>query len=432
MATALATAFGVDDIFQQILSYATVLDLRQAACTCKRWSSLVASCFDVSLIVVTISGSNDIALLGGASGEIVQRLKASAPRGKRKRSRAVVRGAYCWPTCLAWGPQGQLFVSQYKIAGVLEFRRSLQGFQYQRTLISDPTYTSPEGLVYAHGCLYVTSVQNATVTRLSQAGQVLEVANKAAHNQQDDPFRDAFWVLWGMCASPDKSRLYIAGHVVDADDGDYRRRTRQDTGRILRLDLESDGSFRKDASGNLVVGYYVDEMPPLFSDSEDPLELNRPSNPSFCTHGIMHVSSFDWSSERAIERRIYKLTCGQFSWLKRHTDKDTSGQHEVPCREPAYLGWLEAKTEDQEKLSQPWGVAFSPTGIAYVTSHHTPEGTDSPSILQLKSCGCDPDSMLVDYFKTREPRAWSCGDVTVLADSKTFQSANYVLPVDVI
>ena len=194
-----------DEILVQILEYLNVLDLKRAASVNQQWHGVMKKHkFDLRLLLITLAGSNELALVSAASGHIIQRFPVAAPRrNKRKRltrSTSSRQGdtSYCWPTCLAIGPNGQIFASQYKVQGVLEFRRSMEGFSYRRTLVSGSAFTSPEGLVVAHNSLYIVSVENATVTRVTlDKGRILEQAGAYRGMDGNGDNNDDFWTLWG-------------------------------------------------------------------------------------------------------------------------------------------------------------------------------------------------------------------------------------------
>jgi len=110
-----------------------------------------------------------------------------------------------------------------------------------------------------------------------------------------------------MTLGPD-GHLYIAAHVSEG--GDYLRPTPRDTGGVLRQRLTPAGAF--DGATEAFAGY------PRTTDGR----CNRPSDPAFCQHGALHVSSFHRDGGRADggagggtlpppcgTRRIYKYMC---------------------------------------------------------------------------------------------------------------------------
>ena len=138
---------------------------------------------------------------------VISRLAAAA--AKRRGSGHTGGGAsawrgHDWPTCLALGPRGELFVSQYRVRGLLQFARSPDGYAYRRTVAAGPRFVSPEGVVHAHGSLYLVSVDRGVISRLSPAGRVLAESLPFEHDGR-------FYVYWGMTRGPD-GHLYLAAH----------------------------------------------------------------------------------------------------------------------------------------------------------------------------------------------------------------------------
>lgn len=440
--SSLALTLTNDDLLKKILSFVSVLDRRTITTRVNRqWRRISGDC---TLLVVTAAGSNELVLVAGTpsscNGEIVGTTKAARPKRRRGRggfSKSPRRNqgsqsAYCWPTCMAWGPNNSLFVSQYKIHGMLEFQRmsSVHGLSYQRMLLSDVNrLPSPEGLVYAHDSLYAASVYERTVSRISlkrgeQYGTIVETAHS------DDP-ETLHWILWGMCIGPDQRTLFIAAH--QGEDGlDATLPTQNDTGRILQIDLDTDGSFQS--------GFYSVDTPA-------PVRLNRPTEPAFCEHGILHVSSFVKTNDNdhggdddnnnntrgaSPTRVIYKFTGSKFHWLRRPTILDVTARDAVgPLCDaalppipppPRCLGYLQpTRINDRARMLRPGGVAFA-RGHVYVTQQQelSSENHDShPSVLKLDTCGCTAE--ILNRLWDADPESFSacrgldCGDVTVLA-----------------
>ncbi|CAB9510092.1 expressed unknown protein [Seminavis robusta] len=405
-----------EDLLLKIFGHVNVLDLRVAACVCQHWNSVIKP-LDLGLLMVTVSGSNELALLsssssssnttrntGSSSSAVIQRFAASPNHRKRKRfyhtRQAAGPTAYQWPTCLAVGPQKQLYLSQYKVQGVLEFRPCREGYQYRRTLASGRNLASPEGLVVAYNSLYVVSVQNATISRLSlKTGALLERAGPA-QGMND------FWTLWGMTISPCQRYLLIAGHV--SDEGDYRQPTDTPTGAILRLDIDpTNGSFQRNPQRHgTIMGYYAIPAPPS-------LALNRPSDPQYCRHGILHVSTFAPNASGG--RRIQK-----FSLLKQQINN-----HEEELIR--HWGWLQ-----EADHFHPWGIAFSnKTDQVFLTStnHASTSNVNGGQVLRLPTCGCHHLDLASN---DTPPRAISCGNLTALVDGQhaVLNQPNYVLSID--
>jgi len=440
------------EIWSHILGYLSVLDLRCAASTCRSWRERLDRNYpDRRMLLVTAGGTNEIALVS-TDGHIIQRFPVSpTQRTTRKRKRGLAASrrpgrerAYCWPTCMALTPAGNLLVSQYKVEGVLEFARSREGFAYRRILASHSSLTFPEGLVVAHNSVYVASVDSAIVTRLTLAGgQIIEQVG----SHQDD---DDMMTLWGMCISPDDRSLFIAAHV--SDETDYQQPTSVNTGVILRLDLERDGSFQKDGDG-YPIGYSKEVFQVTrFTDDGilgmDPTtNLNRPSNPAFCRHGILHVSSFVSAAEGE-RRRIRRFACLGFPWTGtecRTNDRPWSGNVDLGCLEE------NEPTRAGVNRVNPWGVACSQASDeVFVTCSDTTTGSSSPCLAKFASCGCKskleeaprrngqrPTSRGVLPFhrstlgaQEEDPGPISSDKCTCVVESATFSRLNAVCVID--
>ena len=214
-----------DDALASIFSLLSALELRPAACCSRRWRDAIPRHHTQLCCLVTSAGSNEVVLFD-ARGRIAAVFKALPPP-KRRHGRgggASSWRGHDWPTCLALGPRGELYVSQYRVQGLLQFDRSPDGFRYRRTLASGARYASPEGVVCAHGCVYLACVERGVIARLSPRGELLgESAAFEAHGE--------FYVYWGMALGPDGS-LYIAAHVSEG--GDFLSPTPTDTGGVRR------------------------------------------------------------------------------------------------------------------------------------------------------------------------------------------------------
>lgn len=370
-----------------ILDLLSALDARRAATVCRSWRDVVAQ-LDTSLCLVTASGDNEVVLLDGR-GRVVQRIKAKPvprKRGGRMIHPVVLKRWTTWPTCIATGPRGDLFVSQYKVQGILQFVRTPIGYEYRRTLASGSRFASPEGIVFAHDSIYLVCVDSGTIARLSMSGQLLEVSKP--FERTNDYGELEFFVMWGMCINDGPhgdGHLYIAAHVGEEGNDDYERPTAVDTGGILRQRLRPDGSFDGDTEG--FAGY------PMAQTFVQPncayVDLNRPSEPSVCEHGFLHVSSFVSSGQHGLPvprhgnaRRVYKFSTELSvlpgnAWARVGCGGDSA-------RGLCY-GWLETSDdEDAELLKAPWGVSCAPSGVL-LTCH----GVDVPvPVVKLGSCGC--------------------------------------------
>ena len=194
-------------LYAAILEPLSVLELRVAACTCTRWRDAIPAQARLFACIVTSAGSNEV-MLFDARGRLTASFRALPPP-KRRGSGHTGGGAsawrgHDWPTCLALGPRGELFVSQYRVRGLLQFARSPDGYAYRRTVAAGPRFVSPEGVVHAHGSLYLVSVDRGVISRLSPAGRVLAESLPFEHDGR-------FYVYWGMTRGPD-GHLYLAAH----------------------------------------------------------------------------------------------------------------------------------------------------------------------------------------------------------------------------
>ena len=374
-----------DDVLSAVVAQLSALAARRAACVCKHWWRVVEggprearalSC------LVTSADTNEIVMLDGR-GRVAQRIKAMPPPKRRRthgssstttRSWSNLRDAYNWPTCLAFGPRGELYISQYRVQGLLQFNRSFDGFQYQRTLVTGPRFGSPEGIVCAHNSLYLVSADHSTITRLAMDGHVLDetvaFTPGAFTPVAFTPTLDDNFVYWGMCLGPD-GHLYVASHV--SDDSDYLRPTQQDTGGVLCQRLTPTGEFA--GRTHCVAGYPLQISHPLGIPKGDQA-FNRPSDPVFCDHGMLHVSSFATTPaarETGMRRVVYKV------------DLHASLPALRPLLQSRCLGWLEASSEKQ-LLRNAWGISFA-NGEMLVCCQSA-EGDEESPVVRLPSCGC--------------------------------------------
>lgn len=292
-----------------------------AARTCRSWRALCASLSaEKSFAIrafVTLAAENRIVVLD-EHGQTVQSFEPMPPsRSRRGNHGTRARGhwrtckhLYRWPTCLALGPApGSLYVSQYRVRGVLRYDTDPTGttYHYTRVAASDQALESPEGIVAnADGSLFVVSAIHGTINHVSVQGTILRTWSCAAWTRDRSP-TGSFRVPWGMCRGPDRA-LYVAVH--SSDGGDYIEPTRRDTGDILRLEL--DGSEGVDTADPLRFSLAAQEFQPRvlcgqnwqvqerpsqlngnvvaevirqefeFQRAANPgLGLNRPSNPCF-------------------------------------------------------------------------------------------------------------------------------------------------------
>ena len=205
-----------DDLLKKILEELSALELRVAARTCKSWRKAVPDNDRRLSCIVTSAGSNEV-MLFDARGRLNAATKVKPTKWPPKSGKACP--GFNWPTCVALGPKGELFVSQYRVSGVLQFARSPDGYAYQRTLASRPCFDQPEGVVHAHDSLYLASGDVISRLRLSapHASQVLS---------KTKPYLDGYR-YWGMTRGPD-GHLYLAAH--ECDGGSYLEPTARNTG----------------------------------------------------------------------------------------------------------------------------------------------------------------------------------------------------------
>lgn len=390
----------VTDVVSACLAHLHALDLRRTACVCWAWCDLSAR-MDRRIALVTASGTNELALVDLRTGQLIQRLKAAPQRRHGGRGARHHGGstalASSWPTGLALNDAtNAVYISQYRVHGVLEMRRSRAGFRYQRTVVSNRAkFESPEGIAYHDGSIFLVSVEAATISRLSTDGKLLEQAHMPP---------GADWsVMWGMCArlrsSSSLSSLYVSAHWSDG--GDYREPTPTNTGRLFAQDFLSSGDgFATTASGHPT--YRPVDLPQGI--------LNRPSNPAVCRHGCVHVSSFvNDPALPPFSRRIHKY-------------RDLR-----PPRGSVHLGHLES-TSGAELLCAPAGLAFTADGRLLVTSHRE----DQPCLVELSSCGCE--SLEADFEPggrddDEHSFAIACGAARVVVGAGVLDQVNYVLPI---
>ena len=293
-----------------------------AARTCRSWRALCTSISaEKSFAIrafVTLAAENRIVVLD-EHGQTVQSFEPMPPsRSRRGKHGTRARGhwrtckhLYRWPTCLALGPApGSLYVSQYRVRGVLRYDTDPTGttYHYTRVAASDQALESPEGIVAnADGSLFVASAIHGTVNHVSVQGTILRTWSCAAWTRDRSP-TGSFRVPWGMCRGPDRA-LYVAVH--SSDGGDYIEPTPRDTGDILRLELDGGGVAvgtadplrfslaAQEFQSHVLCGEYwqVQERPSQlngnvvaevireefeFQRAANPgLGLNRPSNPCF-------------------------------------------------------------------------------------------------------------------------------------------------------
>ena len=406
-------------LYACILEPLSALELRVAACTCSRWRDAVPAQARRLSCIVTSAGSNEV-MLFDERGRLTASFRAMPPpkrRGGWRNGGASAWHGPNWPTCLALGPRGELFVSQYRVSGLLQFARSPDGYAYKRTVAAGPRFVSPEGVVHAHGSLYLVSVERGLVSRLSPTGRVLAESVPFEH-------LDRFYVYWGMTLGPD-GHLYLAAH--ESEGGDYLQPTACNTGGVLRQRLTPGGDF--DGNTEAWAGFAVSPEETM------PLPLNRPSDPAFCKHGVLHVSSFVTAESaghatlaaRGARRAVYKLA--SLASLGR---VNPPGSGSPSCSSGGVcVGWLEA-SQGAELLCDVWGVSFAPDGAgAFVCCQATDDLPPPEPLVRLDGCGCDDgwDAFVSPGpLPVPQPSAFCCGKATAFfGGSVRVKSANYIV-----
>ena len=414
------------ELIDATLTICHALDLRRAARVCRAWRDWVRHAKGTELILLSAAGSNEVILVDVRSGAVIQRVRPLPPSKRGGRSRWSKLPTFSWPTCLASGASGQVFVSQYRLQGVLELRRTPEGFRYHRTVASHGRHSSPEGLVCAHNSLYVVSADHGTVSRLDMDGRLLETAESAS---------DTFWTLWGMCRGPDNC-LYIAAHVSEG--GDYRVPTRTNSGCVMRCPLNADGSFLPYDAANQVWredNRFDSELyasggarcygvvPGTNRDG-----LNRPSNPSFCRHGFLHISSFfgPLDEGQRSERLVFKFKIPYVPVDSRFKLRRGEHEYDLHLDQECRMGFLVTSPGDDESLDEPQeapgGIATSLDGRVFAACH-----SPYPALVSLASCGCES---LAGPYVWAAPECVPCGKVDVLVPAGVLDQANCVLPID--
>ena len=137
---------------------------------------------------------------------------------------------------------GSLYVSQYRVRGVLRFDTDPTGttYRYTRVVCSSHLLESPESIVaHANDSLLVVSAAHGTINRISPDGIVTQTLPCCSWSRNGPAF-GTFRVPWGMCRGPDGA-VYVAVHASDG--GDYTKPTPRDTGDILRIETDRNGAF---------------------------------------------------------------------------------------------------------------------------------------------------------------------------------------------
>ena len=180
---------------------------------CQRWLTLckILHLKPMPILAVTMTKSNSVALLDINTGSVMHEwpaLPTIRKGGQQPQWRE--RARTNWTTGIACGTDLSLFVSQYRVHGILKFvpqaicqrarsTRASVPYKYQRTL---RTSEAPEGIVAAnHGSVYAVDGAQSCVRRLSCEGALIESM----------PIIGEFDSLWGVCLARDHYGLLIAG-----------------------------------------------------------------------------------------------------------------------------------------------------------------------------------------------------------------------------
>lgn len=436
------------DLLALILTLASPFTVSFASCTCKRWR-VAAAAVDTSLVAIVASGSNELVLMCNR-GNIVQRIKAlpSALRrlGGHHRMRNVIPSikpmtatVYNWPTCICHGPGGSLLLSQYRLPGVLQFERCMEGFRFARVAAKHNQFTAPEGVVYAHDSCYLVTVESGLISRLKPAGRRsgggsttaggnstagVSFAGPLAVWESSGPYvgpDGERYTMWGMTLGPD-GNLYVAAHV--ADDLEYTQPTSENTGCILRQCLNpSTGAF----AGGLHVFAFRGH------DAFAGALLNRPSDPRFCSHGVLHVSSYanGRHGTDSSDRLVYKIDTAFSAFPGRPAGSlfagyDEGRAHRLPHRLGTVIGYLRARGESASLIKHAWGISASPSDLGMCITCHG-EGAPAP-VVRLRTCGCAAAGLTIAAATVGFIRPFDCGEAEA-ATTLPLEAPNCVLHV---
>ncbi len=116
---------------------------------------------------------------------------------------ATKRKSGMWPTYAAFAPDGALYVAQYQGSRILRFSGAT--LARRSTAISASKLQSPEGVAFAHGCMYVASAEHRTINQLVRASDGKWKVHKDALHLRlkltpDSKCQDM--VPWGLIAGP--------------------------------------------------------------------------------------------------------------------------------------------------------------------------------------------------------------------------------------
>ena len=179
---------------------------------------------------------------------------------------------YRWPVGVA-ASNGHLYVTQYRVCGLLEYTlNSDYAFSYRRMLSAPMQLDGAEGIVVGDRYAYVVSVSYGTVVCIDR--ETLRIVEKV--DQQQSGLED--FIMWGMTQAVD-GHLYICAHTrtpdeAEAYDSGNAGPTAENTGVVLRVKIDAEGTF--DGGLHIFCGESI---------------LNVPHAISFCIHGSMLVTS---------------------------------------------------------------------------------------------------------------------------------------------
>jgi hypothetical protein len=350
---------------------------------CHRWRTLTRSLHArgelAARVIVTCSGDNTVAVIDPAlpSGRsVVQRFTPLPPPRRRRAGGRLpkghwrsCKGLYNWPTCMAFGPDpGSLYVSQYRVRGVLRFDTDSSGstYRYSRTVVSSPHLTTPEGLVVnADGSMYVISVVNATVNYVSAAGKIIQTTRLDGHG---------FLCAWGMSRSSGSAGPVLCIAVHSSDGGEYTSPTPQDTGCVIHVELDTVSGRMGRVYKPVVAGCWVTSQPASVVVRQR-LALgsaiaNRPSNPCIFWPRPSESSGHPWVLMSSF------LQCSEGNGQDDHGAMQPRG---IVAFSPAPDG-----ANDQHELvvaiargllergCSPWGLCSGYGGRTLVVTSHTP------------------------------------------------------------
>jgi len=223
---------------------------------------------------------------------------------------------------------------------------------------------------------------------------------------------------------------YVAAHV--SDDNDYLQPTARDTGGVLCQRLSASGEFVGDTI--CVAGYPALDCCQLEGGSDELTAYNRPSDPAFCGHGMLHISSFvtagrEQLRKRGAKRAVYKILMCEHGLSDRW----------VPPMRGQCRGWLDAASDAALLLRHPWGVSFAAATGSQADGQvllccQSAEDDEASPVVQLPSCGCaalaSANSGGLTGIFFYHTRGMDCGVAAPLGGVATgIRKANYITHV---